>query len=400
MAKIKTKKQVEKEKLCGYRIATQICFKDSSNLGIHFAKKLDHQGNYRGTHILKIIDENLKKELNTGLIIESYRIKNKWTSVGMISADTIPTKSYEEIKKDIQENKGGITISFIPPEISDEEFLERKKLKEWADTKKIYPITCIPKEVFISILPFLRFTDLPNLSMVSKPLKEYIDDEDIWSVIYKYQEGTNYYSIKKRKLHYSKCRIPKIVLNHQEKKNMKIKLFIKNETNKIPFHVFLSKGKRTCKLSKGLIQPGEYFVKMTSPENKIICIPPIEWFGKNHFSNVGFSFIIDISEIITIDFHGKENTGIFRSFYEPKTLVPIKNINKKYHSFKEQCIRKIFFHNKDNVNQKIISHQNNLHGFIVDKKALDKQRRILDGNISQARSKENSYKYIQSIIKN
>ena len=54
--------------------------------------------------------------------------------------------------------------------------------------------------------------------MVSKPLKEYIDDEDIWSVIYKYQEGTNYYSIKKRKLHYSKCRIPKIVLNHQEKK--------------------------------------------------------------------------------------------------------------------------------------------------------------------------------------
>ena len=53
MAKIKTKKQVEKEKLCGYRIATQICFKDSSNLGIHFAKKLDHQGNYRGTHIIK-----------------------------------------------------------------------------------------------------------------------------------------------------------------------------------------------------------------------------------------------------------------------------------------------------------------------------------------------------------
>ena len=106
---------------------------------------LNPRGYLHGGQLLKWIDEeggiHAGLELNTGLIIESYRIKNKWTSVGMISADTIPTKSYEEIKKDIQENKGGITISFIPPEISDEEFLERKKLKEWADTKKIYPIS-------------------------------------------------------------------------------------------------------------------------------------------------------------------------------------------------------------------------------------------------------------------
>ena len=50
----------------------------------------------------------------------------------------------------------------------------------------------------------------------------------------------------------------------------------------------------------------------------------------------------------------------------------------------------------DNI-KKIISIITNC---MLDKKALDKQRRILDGNISQARSKENSYKYIQSINKN
>ena len=219
------------------------------------------------------------------------------------------------------------------------EYANKRWCKKCSKSHKAELITMIPIEVFMFyVLPFLSYMDILNMSAVSKDMNHYFNENGMWK---EFHMGIKCVRGKRKILKdLSWKKAPPNPTMNWTINDMALnltRLLIKNESQ-IPMVIYSVKNKHGGgrKIGVGpLLMPGQSEYITTYPNNRFICYPTDEWLFKNPVSNVGFTFIINILEIITVN----EIPCFVRNIEQPKKMNPIKGYNKKYANHKKEFIR-------------------------------------------------------------
>ena len=250
-------------------------------------------------------------------------------------------------------------------------------------------LTCLLKDIAVYyIIPHLHYQDVARLLMVSKEVKQIFHSEEYWKQMFLREKGSQYYDVLLKRLSLSNRRRNPTMYWAWTNEMMvanRCRLIIKNEST-IPCHVYWNNehGKYK-KMTKRPILPGENYHTYSYPNHKWICIPIKKWFEENNYSNVGFSFLVNILEQQTEPTSNK--LAFVKSIWDPdySILQPIKGTRKKYSNYKEQFVRVKFDKGK---NQKKIEKNEE---FIADTKRnirdLQVKLNILQKNLVGAKEK-------------
>jgi hypothetical protein len=230
--------------------------------------------------------------------------------------------------------------------------------KKCSKNHKSELITMIPLDVFIHyIQPLLLVQDIVNLLGVSRRMKEYFNENQLWKSLHFGRKAVLSLRNKKKRMMYSTAKKTETSSwTHAERKlTGPVRLVIRNETSDIPFNIYYvsdrnNKVNSNRIIGRGVrkwgstrkdvatpraIRPGGEEAFRTYADHRWICIPTEEWMQMNPTSYTGFSFAVDIMNIR--DIQGK--SCIVRRIYQPKKLMPLKGYNRKYSSHKKEYIR-------------------------------------------------------------
>ena len=261
-------------------------------------------------------------------------------------------------------------------------------------------IQCLTNELIEEyILPHLHYHDVASLSMCSEQFRDLFHYHPFWKQSFLREKGYQYYNKRLNKLCKSKIKWnPTInwLWTDELRRSNRCNLIIKNNTKGIPFDIYyMDWRKHLIKVTKKPILPGRLFVSPTYPNKKWMCIPTREWFAQNPYENVGFSFVINIIQLM-IDPVTKK-TGFIREIREPKDLIQIKGTKKQYKDYKKQFVRiKI---NKEEVEEKIKKNESDLEEYKKEITALQKKLNIFHGNLDRAKVKKKTLEYLWDVVK-
>ena len=261
-------------------------------------------------------------------------------------------------------------------------------------------IQCLTNELIDEyILPHLHYHDVASLSMCSEQFRDLFHYHPFWKQVFLREKGYQHYNKRLNKLCKSNTKwnptMNWLWTDELRQLNM-CNLIIKNNTKGIPFDIYcMDLRKHLIKVTKKPILPGRLFVSPTYPNKKWMCIPTREWFSQNPYENVGFSFVINVLQLM-IDPVTKK-TGFIREIREPKDLIPIKGTKKQYKDYKKQFVRiKI---NKEEVEEKIKKNKSNLEEYKKEITALQKKLNIFHGNLDRAKVKKKTLEYLWDVVK-
>ena len=176
----------------------------------------------------------------------------------------------------------------------------------------------------------------------------------------------------------------------------KCNLIIKNNTKDIPFDIWWRVNRFNYKkITKKPLLPRRLFVHPSYPNNKWMCIPTKEWFALHPYENVGFSFIVNILQLMTDPITKK--TGFIREIREPNDFIPIKGTRKQYENYKKQFIR--VKSKKIDLQEKITKNDNDIEIYKEEITVLQRKLNILHGNYKRAKDKKKDLEYLSNIIK-
>jgi len=261
----------------------------------------------------------------------------------------------------------------------------------------------IPLDVFmVHIHPFLVWTDILNLSGVSKEMYLYFNENEMWKKFHWGAKTVRSIPKKMNQLTWSKVP-PNDTMSWPESdiRLNKCVLQITNESD-IPMDVFYvreMKGGRTrtpvLKSRGGSVKnlgPGKTFKTSTYPNHRWICIPTATWFYDNPVSNVGFSFVVNILKNVIVE-DKPMNVHVIK---QPPLLNPIKGLKKTVASHKREFIRLSV--DPDTITLK--ARASKKASDIQDKelKRLYKRVRVLEENAQEFRRNGASYKMTQDIF--
>ena len=148
------------------------------------------------------------------------------------------------------------------------------------------------------------------------------------------------------------------------------------------------------KITKKPLLPRRLFVHPSYPNNKWMCIPTKEWLALHPYENVGFSFIVNILQLMTDPVTKK--TGFIREIREPKHLIPIKRTRKQNEKYKKQFIR--IKSKKIDLQGKITKNDSDIECYKEEITVLQKKLNIIHGNYKRAKDKKKNLEYLLKII--
>jgi hypothetical protein len=218
------------------------------------------------------------------------------------------------------------------------------------------PIVDIPIESFISIiLPYLAMfgkegiTTIVNCSRVSKSMYKYFNDNSIWKYLYIQKRSWELMDAAVSRACYSKDRKNESSSwSFDEVGDNPCKMVVKNMTDDIPYIVMYLSGRPA---SYGRLQPPRYMARINPGESYIagktyanhkwLCFPTREWWLKNPYSGVGFSFTIDPYNLTNHAFSStKVMPAYVREIRNPKgPMKPLKGIEREFPCFKHQYMK-------------------------------------------------------------
>ena len=260
----------------------------------------------------------------------------------------------------------------------------------------------IPLDVFmVHIHPLLVWTDILNLTAVSKEMHLYFNKNEMWKKFHWGAKTIRSIPKKMNQLTWSKVP-PNDTMSWPETdiRLNKCVLQIRNESD-IPMDIYYvreTKGGRTrtpvlksCGSVRNL-GPGKTFKTSTYPNHRWICIPTDKWFYDNPVSNVGFSFVVDILKNVIVE-GNPMNVHVIK---QPLLLNPIKGLNKTFASHKREFIRLSV--DPDTIIKK--ANANKWKSDIQDRELqrLYKRVRLLQKDAQEFRRNEASYKMTQDIF--
>ena len=207
----------------------------------------------------------------------------------------------------------------------------------------------IPIEAFLEyILPELSVQDICHLSMVSKDLKSYFGANEIWKVLYIHTKVDLFHEEKLDDLSEYKR-----VANRDEIDSQinRCTMVIQNKSENIPIDIYYCKRGLTVpvggvswpirfkKMSKTPVLPGSDFICCSYPGHQWFCLPTKEWLIRNPQSNIGYSFTIDLLKLVNHNFGKSKKLCFVSTFYQPRTVVPIKGTTQKFDCYKHMLMR-------------------------------------------------------------
>ena len=249
------------------------------------------------------------------------------------------------------------------------------------------------------ILPHLHYHDVTSLIMCSIYFRDLFKDHPFWKKMFLREKGYQHYEKKLTQLFISNNKWNPSMYwqwTKELKELNKCNLIIKNNTKDIPFDIWWRVNRFNYKkITKKPLLPRRLFVHPSYPNNKWMCIPTKEWLALHPYENVGFSFIVNILQLMTDPVTKK--TGFIREIREPKHLIPIKGTRKQYENYKKQSIR--IKSKKIDLQGKITKNDNDIECYKEEITVLQKKLNIIHGNYKRAKDKKKDLEYLSNIIK-
>ena len=257
----------------------------------------------------------------------------------------------------------------------------------------------IPNDILIEFIsPHLDLRDVLNISMVSKKMKESFNFNGIWKRLFIQEKAKKYHMELIKKL--AKSKIIGYDYNiHDSFYNPTCNIMIQNISTSVIFDVYfcdLNKNHKTYKLTEDPILPGKTYRINSLFNKKFICVPTKEWLINNPYSNVGFSFLTKLTDIV---YFKNNKSGILKKFYEPKkeSLKPIQGTIKEYEDYKKEIMKRNIKKEKMIENQ--VQNEDKLKNMKYELKMYKKQVKIMEENVKRMKRKKKDYEYIYEIIK-
>ena len=152
---------------------------------------------------------------------------------------------------------------------------------------------------------------------VSRDWRDYFNQDVFWKHIYQCVRVDKFYENRLYKMLDAKDKkLRSTGWSNVDIRSNQCKMVVVNQSKDVPFDIYWVYKKKT-KTDSGLmkymgsVQPRKmYKCGITFPNAKWMCIPTKEWLYENPYSNVGFSWVIDVFQL-------KE--------YEDKTVSPPNN---------------------------------------------------------------------------
>jgi len=263
----------------------------------------------------------------------------------------------------------------------------------------------IPLDVFmVHIHPFLVWTDILNLSGVSKEMYLYFNTNEMWKKFHWGAKAVRSIPKKMNQLTWSKVppndtmswpeydiRLNKCVLQIRNESDIPMDIYYVRETKGGRTRTPVLKSRGTS-LDKRNLKPGKTFKTSTYPNHRWICIPTDKWFYDNPVSNVGFSFVVNILKNVIVE-GNPMNVHVIK---QPPHLNPIKGLNKNVASHKREFIRLSVVPDTITVKAKASKRASDIQE--EELKRLYKRVRLLEKNAQEFRRNEASYKMTQDIF--
>ena len=281
------------------------------------------------------------------------------------------------------------------------EYANNRWCKKCSKSHKAELITMIPIEVFVFyVLPFLSYMDILNLSVVSKDMNKYFNENEMWKKFHMGVKSIRELPRRMKQLTWSKVpRNDTMDWTSEDLNFNRCSLAIKNNSN-IPHDIYFvrdkHRGRHPATIKGKNLLPGKVFHSFTYPNHRWICVPTNDWLMKNPISNVGFVFVVNILQNVILQTSEGEKPCFVRNIEQPKVMNPIKGYYKKYANHKKEFIRL-------SVDPDIISKKakKNKIAYKQTQKELKHLRcrvRALERSSADLRRHEESYEMMQNIL--
>jgi len=257
----------------------------------------------------------------------------------------------------------------------------------------------IPNDILkVFICPHLDFKDISNVIMVSKKMKLSFNFNEIWKDLFLQEKVKKFHGELIKKFAKSKV----IGYDHQYHDlfyNQSTNLMIKNISCSVIFNVYfcdLNNNNKTHKMTEKPIHPGKTFFIKSLFNKKFFCVPTKEWMINNPYSNIGFSFLTKMNDIVCLP---NNKNGILKYFYEPKkeSLKPIQGTIKEYEDYKKELMKRKI--KKEKVIKNQVQNADKLKNMQYELKMYKRQVKIMEENVARMKRKKKDYEYIYEIIK-
>ena len=281
-------------------------------------------------------------------------------------------------------------------------------LKKKLTKRRILNIYDIPLDIFIfHILRFFEYNNIVMFSSLSRKMHAYFNQDNIWRDIFIRSKIKTYYD--KRLIILSQSPDKKNSTHSWSEKDIeanKCRLVIRNLTKDIPFAIYWvhRNGLSVSASLQGEVLPGKCFIAHTLPNHKWVCIPHPDWVacGKN-YSNLGFSFIINVLQLKNFQFVDKDNNkkemvSFVKDIFLPKYFKPIKGTMKVRKCFKYSFIG--LRHNITTINREINNINNDTLYTEEEIRELKRKTRYLENSIHRNERRLEDLKYMKRIIVN
>lgn len=279
-------------------------------------------------------------------------------------------------------------------------------LKKKLTKRKILNIYDIPLDIFsFHILRYFEYNDIVRFSSLSRKMHTYFNQDSIWRDIFIRSKIKTYYD--RRLIILSKSSDKKNDTDHWSEKDIKAnkcRLVIRNQTENIPFAIYWVRknGLSVSASLQGQVLPGKCFIAHTLPNHKWVCIPHPDWVscGKN-YSNLGFSFIINVLQLKNFQFVDKNNNkkeiiSFVKDILMPRYFKPIKGTMKVRKCFKYSFIG--LRHNIITINREINNINDDTLYSEEEIRGLKRRTRYLENSIDRNERRLGDLKYIKRII--
>lgn len=215
-------------------------------------------------------------------------------------------------------------------EKKEEKEKEKKKEKENTNSMKF---NSLHYDIINKIVEFMGINDSKNLVLCSKYFSKLVNDHLFMKQIFIKQKGREHYEIQIDRMIKKLNNIhPKSEDELSRKEKKMVHINITNKTKDIPYDIFWINDKSFYpnKMNNKPFLPKFSISWKTYPCNRWFCIPTKDWFMNNNYSNIGYGFIVSISDL------RKGEKSIKTIIKQPNynKLDPIKGTTKKHNNYK------------------------------------------------------------------
>ena len=188
-------------------------------------------------------------------------------------------------------------------------------------------------DIINKIVEFMGINDSKNLVLCSKYFAKLVNDHLFMRQIFIKQKGREHYEIQIDRMIKKLSNIhPKSEDELSRKEKKMIHINITNKTKDIPYDIFWINDKSFYpnKMNNEPFLPKFSISWKTYPCNRWFCIPTKDCYMNNNYSNIGYGFIVSISDL------RKGETSIKTIIKQPNynKLDPIKGTTKKNNNYK------------------------------------------------------------------